>query len=442
MNIQLSDHFDYKRLLQFTIPSMLMMIFTSIYGVVDGLCVSNFVGKEALAAVNLVWPFSMFCSSIGMMLGTGGAALIARTMGQGEYERAKGLFSMVIVTAILVSVAISVVGVLFMPQIALVLGADEELLPLCVTYGRILTLNLGFFVMQQMFQTLLITAERPNLGFFFMVGAGVANIFLDILFLMVFHWGIEGAAWATFLSCMVGGFGPLLYFLCPNKSLLRFTKPLWDMKALQKICGNGFSEMVLNLSIPLCTMLYNIQLMGMIGQDGVAAYGVINYICMIFMALFIGFLMGVENIVAFHFGAQNHEEVQNLRRRCIHLMLGIGCIMCVGAELTATPLAQFFVGYDETLVALSTHAFRLTALGYLIMGLNALASSFFTAFGNGLVSAIIAFCRTFLFQALSIFLLPLLLGLDGIWLSLLVGECLCLCVSAAYYKKYKLRYQY
>lgn len=421
---------------------MLMMIFTSVYGVVDGLCVSNYIGKEALASVNLVWPFSMFCSSIGMMLGTGGAALIARTLGRGQKERAKGLFSMIVAVAIIASLVITVIGMVFMPEIAVILGADEELLPLCITYGRILTLSLVFFVMQQMFQTLLITAERPQLGFGFMVGAGIVNIVLDILFLMVFHWGIEGAAWATLLSCIVGGLGPLIYFLTPNSSLLRFTRPLWDWRALLKACGNGSSEMVLDLSIPLCTMLYNVQLMKMSGQDGVAAFGVINYVCMIFMGLFIGYLMGMENIVAYHYGAENTQEVQNLRRRSVHLMLGIGLVMCLGAELAAAPLSRFFVGYDGHLTELSTHAFRLYATGFLIMGLNALASSFFTALGNGLVSAIIAFCRTFLFQSVSIFLLPIVLGLDGIWLSLAVGECLCLVVSWWYYRRYKTRYNY
>lgn len=421
---------------------MLMMIFTSVYGVVDGLCVSNYIGKEALASVNLVWPFSMFCSSIGMMLGTGGAALIARTLGRGQKERAKGLFSMIVAVAIIASLVITVIGMVFMPEIAVILGADEELLPLCITYGRILTLSLVFFVMQQMFQTLLITAERPQLGFGFIVGAGIVNIVLDILFLMVFHWGIEGAAWATLLSCIVGGLGPLIYFLTPNSSLLRFTRPLWDWRALLKACGNGSSEMVLDLSIPLCTMLYNVQLMKMSGQDGVAAFGVINYVCMIFMGLFIGYLMGMENIVAYHYGAENTQEVQNLRRRSVHLMLGIGLVMCLGAELAAAPLSRFFVGYDGHLTELSTHAFRLYATGFLIMGLNALASSFFTALGNGLVSAIIAFCRTFLFQSVSIFLLPIVLGLDGIWLSLAVGECLCLVVSWWYYRRYKTRYNY
>lgn len=421
---------------------MLMMIFTSVYGVVDGLCVSNYIGKEALASVNLVWPFSMFCSSIGMMLGTGGAALIARTLGRGQKERAKGLFSMIVAVAIIASLVITVIGMVFMPEIAVILGADEELLPLCITYGRILTLSLVFFVMQQMFQTLLITAERPQLGFGFMVGAGIVNIVLDILFLMVFHWGIEGAAWATLLSCIVGGLGPLIYFLTPNSSLLRFTRPLWDWRALLKACGNGSSEMVLDLSIPLCTMLYNVQLMKMSGQDGVAAFGVINYVCMIFMGLFIGYLMGMENIVAYHYGAENTQEVQNLRRRSVHLMLGIGLVMCLGAELAAAPLSRFFVGYDGHLTELSTHAFRLYATGFLIMGLNALASSFFTALGNGLVSAIIAFCRTFFFQSVSIFLLPIVLGLDGIWLSLAVGECLCLVVSWWYYRRYKTRYNY
>lgn len=440
--IQLSDHFNYKRLLRFTIPSMMMMIFTSIYGVVDGFCVSNLVGKDAFAALNLIMPFPMLCSALGMMLGTGGAAYIARTLGRGQKERAQGILSMVVIVAVTVSLLATLIGVIFMPQIAKSFGANDVMLPLCITYGRIFMLGLAPFILQNIFQVLLVTAERPNFGLFFIVAAGITNIVLDLTFMGVFHWGIAGAAWATVISCVVGGFGPLVYFLSPNKSLLRLIHPLWDMKALRNICWNGSSEMVIDLSIPICSILYNLQLMRMLGEDGVSAYGVIMYVNFIFMALFIGYLMGLESIIGYHYGAKNQEEVQNLRYRSIRLMTGIGLVMCGSAELCAPLLSHIFVGYDAELAAITTRAFRLYSLAFLIMGYNAMASSLFTALGNGLISAIISFCRTFLFQALAVLLLPLVLGLDGIWLAMFVGEVLCLCVSGYYYKKYKERYGY
>lgn len=442
MKIQLSDHFNYKKLLRFTLPSMLMMIFTSIYGMVDGLCVSNFIGKNALAAINLIMPFPMICAMIGMMLGTGGAALIARTLGRKQQERANRLFTMVVITSALIGLVTTIIGVTFTPRIALLLGANETLLPYCVTYGRIFMLALAPFTLQSIFEVLLVTAERPRLGLAFTVASGLTNVAFDLLFLGFFDMGIEGAAWATFISSLVGGIGPILYFAFPNKSLLQFAKPLWDWRALRKICWNGCSEMVSSISGSVCAIIYNLQLMRLMGEDGVAAYGVIMYIDFIFIAVIGGYLIGLENIIAYHHGAENHDEVKNLRRRSFRLITLFGLITFAAAELFAPLFSRFFVGYDAELMATTTHAFRMYAFAFLVMGFNAFASSLFTALGNGLVSAIISFCRTFVFEILSVLLLPLLLGIDGVWLAFAVGECCCLLISRGFYMKHKERYQY
>lgn len=437
MKIQLSDHFNYKKLILFTLPSMLMMIASSIYCMVDGYCVSNFIGKEALAAVNLIMPFPVICSTIGMMLGTGGSALIARTLGKQGQERANKLFSMVVSVSIIVGLLISIIGFIFIPDISLLLGANDSLLPYCITYGRIFMLALVPFTLEGLFQTLLITAEKPNLGLIFVVVSGVCNISLDFLFLGYYDCGIEGAAWATLISSMIGGVGPLIYFLLPQNSLLHLTSPMFDCKALIEICWNGSSEMINNVSGSVCAILYNLQLMKLIGEDGVAAYGVIMYVNFIFLSIFGGYMMGLESIVAYHYGAENHDEVKNLRRRSILLTCLFGIVMFIFAEICAPFFVKTFVGYDALLSEISTHAFRLYAIAFLVMGFNGLTSSFFTALGNGKLSATISFCRTFVFEISSVIFLPLIIGIDGVWLSLTVAECCCLLVSWYFYQKYK-----
>lgn len=442
MKIQLSDHFDYKRLILFSIPSILMMIFSSLYSMVDGYCVSNFVGKDALASVNLIMPFPIICSTIGMMLSTGGAAYIARTLGQQKNERANGIFSLVVITSILIGLIGSVIGFVFIPNIAVFLGANEVLLPYCIIYGRIFMLSILPFTLQVIFQVLFVTAERPRLGLFFILLSGMTNIVLDFLLLGKFHMGIDGAAWATFISCMIGCFGPLCYFMKSNDCILHLTRPIWDWRALIDICWNGFSEMVNSVSASVCAILYNLQLMRIIGEDGVAAYGVIMYVNFIFLALIGGYLTGLENVIGYHYGAGNNAELQNLRRRSFNIIMFLGIFMFVSAEISAPSLAKIFVGYDESLTDISIRAFRLYAFSFLVMGFNGFTSTLFTALGNGLISAIISFCHTFVFEILSVLLLPLLLGLDGVWIALAVAEICCLFVSYFFYVKYKKHYLY
>ncbi|MCR5569616.1 MAG: hypothetical protein K6G31_10120 [Paludibacteraceae bacterium] len=442
MAIQLSDHFNIKRLIRFTLPTIGMMVFTSIYGVVDGLCVSNLIGKDALAAVNIVMPFPLMCSSLGLMFGTGGAAYLSRLLGRGQKERAHRLLSLIVLASVTIGLIATVAGIAYMPLLSLMMGASKQLQHLCVAYGRTFMLCIIPYILQNIFQSLLITAERPRLGLCFTLIAGLTNIVLDLLFIGVLGMGVTGAAWATVASCTIGGFGPLIYLLSPNKSLLQMRKPQWHPRALAHICFNGASEMVTELSVPLCSILYNLQLMRIIGEDGVAAYGTITYVAYIFISILLGYLTGLENIIGYHYGAGNPTEVQNLRRKSLKLMGYFGITAFISAEVLSAWLANLFVGYDTTLTALTTHAFRLYSSAFLIMGINAFTSSLFTAVGNGGISGTISLCRALIFQTIALAVMPRLAGADGIWFSMFVGEFLCLAVSGWFYWRNKKRYNY
>ncbi len=442
MNIQLSDHFTYKRLLKFVFPSIVMMVFTSVYGVVDGLFVSNFVGKTSFAAINLIMPFIMIFGGIGFMLGTGGSALVAKTLGEQKPEQANRYFTMMIWMTILSGIAITVIGIALMRTVAIFLGADEALLPDCVLYGNI---TLGFntaFMLQNAFQSFLITAEKPKLGLAATVAAGVSNMVLDALFIGIFKWGVAGAAVATGLSQCVGGILPLFYFLRPNTSLLRLMKTKLESRPILKACANGSSEMVSNITSSVVGMLYNFQLLKYAGQDGVASYGVLMYVQFIFVAIFIGYSIGSAPVVGYHYGAGNHEELKNLLRKSIFLMGTAGCSMVAIAQLLASPLSHIFVGYDGGLFAMTVHALRISSISFFIVGFNIFASSFFTALNNGGVSAAISFLRTFIFKLSAVLLLPLLLGLDGIWWAEVTAEVFAFALSAIFLFAKRKKYHY
>lgn len=442
MNIQLSDHFDVRRLLRFTFPSIVMMIFTSIYSVVDGLFVSNFVGKTPFAAVNLIMPYLMLFSAIGFMIGTGGSALVSMTLGMGKRERANALFSMLIAVTACSGVLLSLAGLASLRKVAALLGAQGDMLDQCVVYGRILMPALPFFMLQNAFQSFFVTAEKPKLGLAVTVAAGLSNIALDALFVAVFGWGLTGAAVATAVSQTVGGLTPILYFASPNRSLLRLTRFSLDGRALIKACANGSSELMSNLSLSLVNMLYNWQLIRFAGEDGVAAYGVIMYVNFIFIAVFLGYSIGCAPVIGFHYGAQNHEELQNLYGKSLALIGAFGLAMTALAELFSGVLSGIFVGYDPELLAMTTRGFRLYSLAFLVMGFNIFASAFFTALGNGLVSAVISFLRTLLFSCAAVIVLPMFLKLDGIWLSVVAAELLSLCVSAFFMARMRRVYHY
>lgn len=442
MTIQLSDHFDMKRLLRFTFPSIVMMVFTSIYSVVDGFFVSNFVGKTPFAAINLIMPYLMLFSAIGFMIGAGGSALISMTLGLGDRERANALFSMLIAVTAASGILLTAGGLVLLRPVAAMLGATGEMLELCVRYGRILMPVLTLFMLQNTFQSFFVTAEKPQLGLAVTVAAGLTNIVLDALFVAVFRWGLEGAAAATAISQTVGGLIPLLYFAAPNSSLLRLSRFRPDGRALFKVCANGSSELMTNLSLSLVNMVYNGQLIRLAGEDGVAAYGVIMYVNFIFISVFLGYSVGSAPVIGYHYGAQNHAELQSLLRKSLALIALFGLAMTLLAEALSAPLSASFVGYDAALLAMTTRAFRLYSLAFLIMGFNIFASSFFTALNNGLISAVISFLRTLLFSCAAVLALPLLLGLDGVWLAIVAAELLSLAVSAFFLVRMKGAYRY
>lgn len=442
MKIQLSEHFTYKKLLRFVLPSIVMMIFTSIYGVVDGLFVSNYVGKTAFAAVNLVMPLLMMLSALGFMMGTGGSAIVAKTLGQGDKERANRYFSMMVYVTMAGGVVLTVLGLIFLRPIVTALGAEGGMIGECLIYGRISLASLTFFMVQNVFQSFFVAAEKPHLGLGVMVAAGVTNMVLDYLFIAILGWGIAGAAAATAAGETVGGIVPLIYFSRKNTSLLRLTKTKIKGKILLKACTNGSSELMTNLSMSLVNMLYNVQLMKLAGADGVAAYGVIMYVNFIFLATFIGYSIGSAPIVGYHFGAQNHYELKNLFRKSMRLIGGWGVLLMLLAFALSGPLAQFFVGYDAELLAMTSHGLRLYALAFLVSGFNIYGSAFFTALNNGLVSAVISFLRTLVFQMAAVLILPRLLGLNGIWLAILVAELLALGVTLQFFIRKKKVYHY
>lgn len=433
MTIRLSDHFTYGRLLRFSLPSMLMMVVTSIYGIVDGYFISNYVGKTPFAAVNFIMPFLMLLGAMGFMVGAGGSALIGKYLGEGRGEDANRLFSMLILLTILVALAIAAAGELLLRPVAIALGADEVMLPGCLRYGRILLLGLPALMLQFEFQSFYVTAEKPKMGLYVTLAAGGTNILLDWLLVGMLHLDIEGAAVATVASQAVGGLVPLVYFLRPNSSLLRIGKASFNGKALAKVLGNGSSEFVSNISMSVVSMLYNAQLMKYAGEDGVAAYGVLMYVCFIFIAIFVGFSVGTAPIISYHFGAQNVSELRSLLRKGVLLITMFALLMLAAGELFARPLSALYVGYDENLMQMTLRGFRIMSLSFLFSAIPIFGSSFFTALNDGKTSAIISFLRTMVFQVAAVLLLPLLFDLDGIWISLVVSELAATVVTAVYW---------
>ena len=440
--IRLSDHFSYAKLLRFTLPSICMMVFTSIYGVVDGLFVSNFAGKTPFAAVNLVMPFIMILGGMGFMIGTGGTALVSKLMGEGKKDEANSTFSMMVLFTLLLGIVLSAVGFLTMRPVSYFLGATDAMIDDCVLYGRIVTGFTFAFMLQNVFQSFFIAAEKPRLGLIVTVAAGVTNMVLDALFIAVFNWGVAGAAIATGLSQCVGGVLPLIYFLRPNDSLLRMRPTSLRLRPILQACGNGSSELMSNISSSLVGMLYNFQLMRLIGEDGVSAYGVLMYVQFIFVAIFIGYSIGCAPVVSFHFGAQNHSELKSLLRKSTLLMASGGVLLTIAARLLAAPLARLFVGYDAGLFELTSHAFRLFSWSFLLAGFNIFASGFFTALNNGAISAAISFLRTLVFQTASVLILPLLLDVDGIWWAITVAEIFAFLISLMFLYLKRNKYHY
>lgn len=442
MKIQISDHFNLKKLMQFTIPSIVMMMFSSIYNVVDGYFVSNYTGKTQFAAVNLIMPFLMLLSVIGFMFGTGGNAIVSKLLGEGNKKKANEIFSLLVYITISIGIIIFITGEIAMPQIAKLLGADENMLGYCVLYGRIITISVTPFMLQVFFQSFMATAGKPQIGLAVTLTAGISNIILDFLFVGMFKWGIVGAAVATVTGESIGGIVPFVYFISKNSSSLRLCKTHFDGKALLKACTNGSSELMTNVSMSLVNMMYNYQLMKYYGEDGVAAYGTLMYVNFLFTSIFIGYSIGTAPIVGYNYGAKNDKELQNIFKKSSLLLFFFSAIITGASVLLAGPISKIYVGYDDGLYNLTVMAFRLFATSYLIVGYNIFSSAFFTALNNGLVSAIISFLRTLLFQIVCVFALPLIFGKEAIWFSITVAELFALIVSAVFIFTQNKKYHY
>ena len=442
MNISLSEHFDYGKLLRFTMPSIVMMIFTSIYSVVDGIFVSNFAGKTPFAAINLIMPYIMVLGTVGFMMGSGGTSLISKTLGMGDKKKANEIFSLLTYVCIGSGVVISVIALALLRPVAMRLGAEGEILEDCVLYGKIVLPAATAYILQFAFQSFCVTAEKPNLSLTMTVVSGVCNIVLDALFVAVLRWGLAGAAAATAFAQVVGAVIPIVYFARPNESLLRLGKCRFDGKALLRTCTNGASELMSNLSMSLVGMLYNLQLLKYAGENGIAAYGVIMYVNLFFLSVFIGFSIGTAPLIGFNHGAQNHSELKSLFKKSVVIIALTSMLMAVSGILLAHPLASVFVSYDQTLMEMTIRGFTIYSLSFLLCGFNIFGSSLFTALNNGLISAVISFVRTLICQIAAVMILPLFFHLDGIWASVVAAELAALLLTAFCCVKYRKRYHY
>ncbi len=442
MIVDMSKHFTAWQLIRYSLPSIAMMIFTSIYGIVDGLFVSNFAGKTAFASVNLIMPFVMILSVTGFMIGTGGSALVAKTRGEGKEDAANRYFTMLVIFALALGIVLAIVGFITMDVISVALGATDEMLAYCVSYGRILMISLPLYSLQYAFQSFFVTAGKPSLGFGVIVIAGVANMILDAVLIGALGLGVEGAAAATCVSEYLGGGIPLVYFARKNSSYLRFVRTKIEWRAIGKACVNGSSEMVTNIAMSLVAMLYNFQLMAFIGEEGVAAYGVIMYTAMVFAAIFMGYNIGTSPLLSFQYGAQNRIEMRSIMMKSLFIVGASGIAMFALSEALAEPICYIFTSYDQNLYNITVNGFRIYAICYLLIGYSMYGSAFFTALNNGLISALISFLRTLVFETASVILLPMIIGVNGIWLSVTVAEAVSLIVTATCMIGFRKRYGY
>lgn len=440
--VQISDHFTYKKLFRFVLPSIVMMIVTSIYGVVDGLFISNFVGITPFAAVNIIMPFIMILGGMGFMIGTGGTALVSKIIGEGDREKANRYFTMVVLFAVILGLVLTAVGIAVMRPVARLLGANEEMLETSVLYGRIVVGFTTFYMLQNIFQSFLAAAEKPKLGLAVTAIAGAANAALDALFMVAFRWGVAGAAVATGIGQVLGGAIPLVYFARKNNSLLRFTRTKLEIKPILNACANGSSELLTNVASSIVSMLYNKQLMNFLDKDGVAAYGVLMYVQLIFLAIEIGYTIGSAPIVGYNFGMGNRGELKSVFKKSIFVMAVSGVVLSGLAQALAVPLAKLFSGGDDELCRLTVHAFRLFSFAFILSGIGIYSTGFFTALNNGLISAILALLRSVAFQVLFVFLLPYLFGVDGIWWAMFATEACAAIAAVVFFIAYRKKYGY
>lgn len=442
MKIQISDHFTYKKLFRFVLPSIFMMVVTSVYGVIDGLFVSNFVGKTPFAAINLIMPFTLILGGVGFMIGTGGTALVTKIIGEKNTEKANRYFTMMIIFSVILGLVLTIIGLLIMRPVALLLGANQDMLEYCILYGRIVVSFTTFFMLQNIFQSFLAAAEKPKLGLIVTIIAGCTNAVLDALFIVVFQWGIAGAAVATGIGQFVGGVIPLIYFSRKNDSLLQFTKTKLEVEPILRACGNGSSELLTNIASSIVSILYNLQLMRFYDENGVSAYGVIMYVQLIFLALIIGYTIGSAPIVGYNYGARNSVELKNIFKKSMIILAIGGIALSSLAQVLAIPLSRLFVGYDKELYELTIHAFRLFSFAFVFSGVAIYSSGFFTALNNGFISAILSFIRSLVFQVTFVFLLPFLFGVDGIWWAMCATEVCATIIAIIFFITERKKYNY
>ena len=440
--IKLSDHFTYGKLFRFTVPSVIMTIFESVYVIVDGFFVSNFAGSTALAAVNLIFPPLMIVSAFGFMLAAGGSALVGKFLGMQDHPRAENSFSLLTYTCAVLGIVIAVLMALFMPQVAHALGADGQLLTDSVLYGRILCVGMMPYMLQYHFQLFFITAEKPKLGLYFTVVAGCTNMVLDFLLVGVCGFGLAGAAWATVASQCIGGMVPLIYFFRLNDSLLRLGRAKMDWYCLRQSSYNGIAEFLASISASLVNLVFNFELLRLLGEDGVAAYGVIMYFSMIFTSVFFGYCIGIAPVVSFHYGADNRPELKNLLRKSFVVEMGACILGALCSYLLAIPCSKLFVGYDPDLLALTIHAFRIYSLSYIFMGFGYFSQVFFTALNNGFVAGVISIIRIFILQVGLTILMAELFGAEALWYSMFAAQIIGFAVAWIFLLKYKDRYGY
>lgn len=443
MAVHLSEHFTYKKLFKAVYPSICMMIFTSIYSIVDGLFVSNYVGTTPFAALNLIYPVMMCIGGVGFMFGAGGSALVSKTLGEGNKEKANKIFSMIVIFTSVSALSLSVIAYVFIKPLSLLLGATPEMLPHCISYGKILLVGMIFFMLQNLFQNFFVVAEKPVLGFLVIVIAGFTNIILDAIFVAIFKWGLVGAAFATITSQFVCALISFIYFIRKNnKSLLHLVKTKLETKHIVNSALNGSSELLSNISASIISILFNFQLLKFAGENGVAAYGIIMYLGFIFAAVYFGYSVGVSPIIGYNYGAQRHDELKNLLKKSLILTVISGIIMTILTIGLARPLSAIFVSYDKELLDMTTNGMRLYGISFLICGLNIFSSAFFTSLNNGLISALISFMRTLVFQIICVYILPTFWGLNGIWLSITISEILSVILSILCLVLNKKKYKY
>lgn len=440
--IQLSDNFTYRNLIRFTLAPVISMVFASVYGIIDGVFVANFAGTTAFAAINFSFPFLMIFSCFGFMIGTGGSALVSKYLGEGRKQTACEVFSQLIYVLIGFGIFVTILSEILLRPALIFLGADDSFLDLCVIYGRIGLLTTVPYMLQYAMQNLLVTAERPRLGLYITILAGVANIILDTLFVGVLRWGVAGAAYATAISECLGGFIPLLYFIIPNSSLLQLGKPCRRIRPLLQAMTNGISEFLSQITMSLVNSVYNIQLLRLLGTNGISAYGTVMYITWIFFSVYLGYSNGVGPVVGYKYGAQDHEQLKGILRRSIILIGITSLVLFAIAEALARPLAMIFTNSDPELLELSARALRIYALCYIPGGWCVFGSAFFTGLNNGIVSGVISFMRSMVFELAAILLIPLVFGAGSIWFCTTVAEIAALALTIFCIIRFRNRYHY